>query len=84
MKSLMVSGRYTGCSHDDPPMVGIIIGGKRRLLRWFSCFDPSLLTVFESLSRGSEVQLKIVQDPVSDIATVVEVLDQDGDILGRN
>ncbi len=58
-----VSGKYTGISGGNNPLVGIHISGKRTLLKWFYCKSPKLLEeIRSSISEGYEVTARIISD----------------------
>ena len=55
-----ISGKYTGMSSGNSPLVGILISGERALLKWLYCEKPELLEKIKSfIPEGSEVTVKI-------------------------
>lgn len=56
-----LSGIYTGLSVGNPQLLGIMIPGKRKILKWLYCDDEKILKkIIGTIAVGTTVRASVV------------------------
>jgi len=61
-----LTGSYRGISEGDAPLVGILVDGRRRLLKWLAPAEPSAIAgLVAGLAQGDRVSCEVALDEVA-------------------
>ncbi len=71
---LTLKAVYTGASEQGPRLVGLLVDGERRILRWLPVEDGALFEVWRrSFFPGDAVSCTVILDEGHQVMTLVEM-----------
>jgi len=73
---VVLTGTFTGFTDGNPPLVGVLVTGTRRIQKWLVCCDPAVLARLRSdpPEHGSLVTVRAVFRPESNRMELLEIL----------